>query len=302
MSRDQQAIEDALSGYFDLDISTRSQSDIEVFMAGRVHRLDLDKDTKVSLVRNLVHRANRSFMSARLTLDSLENTTASQVSRMLDTAPLSVSAIFDRLLGQLLGSPPTDLQDMGHYVLILGAISFALLTLSTLPILSEDIYELKVSQDKRKPMIDEACQLLVERSLARLTHGMALVHQIIREQLLSPVNMVKLQQGSTPDMHKSISTRCLAYICRSLAEESETHSGSSNLLQYPTLYWMKHGSVSSQTVQDVHITFATNPFFEKNSKIRSIWFTKYWMFKHGLAETQPDNFTIVHMAAEAIFS
>ncbi|KAI1876265.1 uncharacterized protein JN550_001761 [Neoarthrinium moseri] len=299
ISRDQQAIEDALSGCFDLDISTRSQSDIEVFIARRVRRLHLDEDTKVSLVRNLVQRANGSFILPSLTLNSLENATTSQVRGMLDTAPLSRSTIVDQLLGQLLGSPQADLQKMVQYILTLVAISFSPLTLSTLSILLEDIYELKISQDRYKSMMDEACQLLVERSLVRLDHGIVLVNQNIREPLFSSVNMANIHQGNTPDMHKSISTRCLAYICHTLAEESKTPSGNSDLLQYPTLYWMRHGSVSSQTVQDVHDIFAENPFFKKNSTIRSMWFTKYWMIKYGLAETQPDNFTMMHMAAEA---
>ncbi|KAI0159896.1 hypothetical protein GGR52DRAFT_576635 [Hypoxylon sp. FL1284] len=57
--------------------------------------------------------------------------------------------------------------------------------------------------------------------------------------------------------------------------------------------------MSSQTVEEVHTLFTSNDFFDEHSKIRSTWFTKYWLFKNGVAETRPVNFTMMHMAAES---
>jgi hypothetical protein len=42
-----------------------------------------------------------------------------------------------------------------------------------------------------------------------------------------------------------------------------------------------------------------DPFFEKESDRRKRWLAMYWRLKYGAGETQPTNFTLVHMAAES---
>ncbi|KAI0528444.1 hypothetical protein GGR58DRAFT_495970 [Xylaria digitata] len=302
ISRDQPAIEDALSGCFALDIRSKTESDIEAFIAASVDRLDVNEDMKTSLKRTIAQKADRSFLWARLALDALKNTRATplQISKELNSAPMTLSTVYDQSLSRSLAIPDAETRKLAQSVLLLAGISFAPLSLSTLPILAEDIYGLQTTEENLKSMIGDACHPLVELN----GDDVVLVHHSLREYLSSPATIAKLHREKLPDIHKSVSTRCLSYICDSLAEESAAHNpaprmGDSDLLKYPILYWMKHGSISSQTVEDLQSLFTSNLFFEKESKIRSAWLTKYWMFKYGVSETQPANFTMMHMAAEA---
>jgi ankyrin repeat protein len=69
--------------------------------------------------------------------------------------------------------------------------------------------------------------------------------------------------------------------------------------EYAVLYWIDHARQSSQTSEDLQKTFKRSPFFKENSLVRNKWLAMYWKLRYGLGESQPSNFTLMHIACES---
>ncbi|KFA80205.1 hypothetical protein S40288_10075 [Stachybotrys chartarum IBT 40288] len=289
-SRNELAVELALSKFPAINLNLRSARDIEVYMQTGVQQLGLDPVSERLVLELLIDRAAGSFVWVKFALEVVKRYPGADMAILEKHVPRGLVAMLDQTLDDLLCSPLENSPEIITAVLPLLDISFEPLPVEVVRLLSESIERLKISQKDLGARLERALSPMVRLS----SDTIQLSHASVKDYLANPACQKKLNRGPLSDLHKTVSIRCFQYICRAFADPV-----GADILEYPALFWMEHGRRSSQTVGDLVILLKDSSFLTEISGIRKRWFATYWKRRHGAAELEPTNFTMLHVAAEA---
>ncbi|KAL2821446.1 hypothetical protein BDW59DRAFT_164182 [Aspergillus cavernicola] len=257
VSRDDPAIEMALSGFSDIDLNANPASYMEESVRVGIDQLGLsDNAFRNSLREVLMDRANGSVIWLKFALVSVWKDPKIDMETLQKRLPRGLPLIIDQTLDSLLQVPDDTAREIN---------------------------------DLRDKILN-ACGPLVQIH----DDAINLTHHSVNDYLKSSTANAKLNYGSLHDLHKKVSVCCLQYICQAFAESEST-----DILEYPAMYWMEHGRQSSQTSEDLGVLFDSNSFLAENSETLKRWLSMYWRHRYGVGEIQPTNFTMMHIAAES---
>ncbi|KAJ5807643.1 hypothetical protein N7447_011099 [Penicillium robsamsonii] len=291
--------------------------DIQLVIASRVDELstiDGFSNQLGAFIRDrLLERAEGTFLWVGLVMNELsQKRTCTQVVDALDDFPMSLPAIYRRMLLQI------EPSWVGSSARCLRWVTMAPRPLT--------LTELEAALDIQDTTITTPTAALISREQAtrdRITlcgpllkvtgnNEVTLVHQSARDYLLraTPDTHPILEQFRIqPERaHLELAQACLGYICRSVGlddDESLSQAGARTSLrrqrredapffQYAALHWPEHTRLASSFAEEIFDPY--HPFFWEDSSLRQRWWVAYREMDSRMAADASD-LPLLHLAS-----
>ncbi|KAK3988464.1 hypothetical protein QBC44DRAFT_382394 [Cladorrhinum sp. PSN332] len=297
-SRNDPTVEEALPGVMSIDLNANPDAGLEEYIRLSVDTLDRGEGFQNRLKGLLMDKAGGLFVWVSFAIDVIRRHPTSDIDTLRGLLPASLPDLYDQIFGNLLSVADATANRIIRDVLPIVTVAYASLPVLALELWSDDILGKHANGEKNiANQISDALGPFVEIR----DNEVRLAHVSVKEYLVSQKGLGHFQGDDfkgdyVGDIHKRVSRSCLSYISHAFADPMKK---ASDIHEYPIVYWMDHGRQSSQTQEEVGGLVDCDPFFEKESDTRNHWLAMYWRLKHGAGETQPTNFTLMHMAAES---
>jgi hypothetical protein len=201
-------------------------------------------------------------------------------------------SVYEPALLKMLQTAEGDIKEALKSILAVMAVACGPVSYPVLEILSDSVK--KVASDRGMLELEQRLTKIWGSVIEVRDNKIYPVNDSLKTFLASDDASKRLGYGSLQVQHRKVSERCLDYIAEAVA------SNKFDLLEYPVRYCMEHGRQSSQTEGDlIDLIKKHELFFTTDSASLRRCFALYWRLKHGPGEIQPENFTILHIAAES---
>lgn len=312
VSRDVDGLEVCKKVNPDKDHVSNGGGDIELFVGEKVHELfqrkRLDNTFRPTVQDALLSRASGTFLWVGFVVNELlKMRTWSQVCQQLESLPVDLSNMYDRIL---LGIPPDNQKTsslilqwvcLAQRPLEFAELAQALGLQPTLQIIcSKDIDPVPKSVLLKKTTMDaiSLCGQMLKVEHEEVT----LIHQSARDYLLrrnrDSNNILEFFRIRQKETHRLIARICFDYIAEKSDSRAKstnpeaTDSESSPLFRYAAYHWDTHARLCLDAANELYNDLYQ--FFEPDSTLRTKWWQSFIQMRwNWLSHTPP----LLHIAS-----
>lgn len=267
-SRDIPGVRSAFGSVAHVELTTSNlEEDISIYVKTQISRLPIDDPClRDEIVARLSQDAGGMFLWARLMLESLQNvTTIEDTKLVLKEFPAGIEQAYISILGRL-NSLPSQHKNLARRTYLWTCVSTRLLSWEELQMALSFQRDTEAFSEDRKPFkntVLELCYPLIEY---RDSHFRP-IHASIREFILRDCRFTGSEDGllcgiSEKEAHEQISECCLMCLCiPEVAEDVNISSKAYPLIRYATLNWCYHLLRSRQKPRllDKALCFLSSP-------------------------------------------
>jgi tetratricopeptide (TPR) repeat protein len=246
-SRDIPGVRSAFGSVANVELTTSNLGeDISIYIKTQISRLPMDDPClRAEIVARLSRDAGGMFLWARLMLESLQNvTTIEDTKLVLKEFPVGIEQVYISILGRL-NALSSQHQDLARRTYLWTSVSTRLLSWEELQMILSFQQDIEAFSEDRKPFKNallELCYPLIEYRDGHFRP----IHASVKEFILGDRRSTGSKDGllcdiSEKEAHEEISGCCL--VCLSIPEVAGNVNITSEaypLARYATLNWCYH--------------------------------------------------------------
>ena len=298
-SRDEPIIIQTLAGTMDISLEVNHlhvKQAVREFIDTKLRHLQRRKRYSNSLAehvaRTLWNKAEGTFLWVSLACRELSKPTVLSMNtkQVLERLPAGIVSLYDRILEQVLGSEDEELAAYAKDVLRSMVIAVRPLTLREMAVAAGLPGEHHQNVPVLQEYVNQCGSLITIRQ-----DTIYFVHQSAKTYLLSNIGSV-LSENPAMD-HQFLSLNCFGYVCTYFKKDHSKAAQADVRSEYPILHWIDHARKAPAAI--CHNFNLEDNFFDGQSSSRAAWLDDWWPKRHATWETQPGDFTVLHLCAYA---
>lgn len=305
-SRNELIIKQLLAGSLEVSLETNHlhvedavQKFIDVKARQLQRRKGYDMELKRHVEEQLHDKAEGTFLWVALACRELSKPSVLSMNTksVLVKLPSGITALYGRIIEQVLTSEDEELADCARSILRSMVIALRPLTLNELAIVAKLPDEHRHNLPVLSEYVSQCGSIVTVREQTAY-----FVHLSAKTYILSMTSGTIMSSDLRAD-HQFLALNCFEYICKRLGQDlSKTaylrgNDKHETEPEYPMLFWPDHTRQAPMEIADYFDL--QQEFFQPNSPQRQAWFKSYWEKVHAKWEVMPTDFRALHLAAYA---